>query len=76
MERRSGVDRRAVDRGTPDRRRPGRPRLPPEQRPQTIRVKLPADMHDALCRAAVRYELAVNAVVRRLVERAILTGEW
>jgi hypothetical protein len=71
-ERRSGVERRAEARGTEDRRRgPGRPAIPEEERQRTVHVKLPPDLHDALCRLALREGIAVNAVLRSLVERAV-----
>lgn len=64
-ERRRGVDRRG----------PGRPRTRPDRRQQTVHVKLPADLHDGLCRAALRRDMAVNAILRELVERAAAAGE-
>jgi len=59
----------------PERRTVGRPRIPEEQRQQTVHVKLPPDVHDAVCRIALRRGLAVNAVLRVIIERAFRTGE-
>jgi predicted HicB family RNase H-like nuclease len=64
-------DRRAAARGTPERRKRGRPLVPLEQRPATLHVKVSAALHDAVCAAAVRQGLAVNALLRSLIEKAI-----
>jgi hypothetical protein len=56
-------------------RKLGRPPLPVEQRQQVIRVKLPPDLYDAVCRTSLRRDVAVNAIVRSLIKDAHETGE-
>lgn len=58
-----------------DAKRRGRPRIPIEQRPVTVHVKLSAELYDWVSRVSVRRDEAVNAVVRKLVERAAHADE-
>jgi hypothetical protein len=66
-ERRSGEDRRSEDRGTPERRKAGRPR---EFDGDPIAVRLPADLHDAISRHALRNDQSVSDVIRKRLAAA------
>jgi hypothetical protein len=75
VDRRDGIERRATPRDTAERRGPGRPRTPDETKPRTLHVKVPPWLHDAVCRIALRRGMAVNAILRRMIERGANGGE-
>lgn len=71
------TERRAADLGHPgaERRKRGRPPISEKDRQHTLHVRLPVAIHDAICRCALRRGVAVNAVARMMLERAVLGDE-
>jgi hypothetical protein len=40
----------------------GRPKLPPEQRGETLHLKIPAPLYDAICRRALTLDVSLHRV--------------